>query len=143
MMFKRDCIKGQAHVIGAVLVFSLGIVVLVGFAFLFDSVKTKAVSEMRSKTAGEILEYFAANAEKLQRMNATHASTKFRIPARIGDQAYIVSAAGDGKEIMLSAQDFSERKPLNANVTGSVDSSNDMAVLIYDNGRITIRGVSD
>jgi len=133
--------SGQAQIVSAVLVFSLGLVMLMGFTYAFSSLKAKIVADFQSKTAGEILEYVAIKAIMLDELNATYASATFTIPAKIGEVDYTISTGDDGSTLMLLMPGFSTSIPTPVRFSGRLDSNNGKAMLTYKDNEITMRGV--
>ncbi len=135
--------RGQAQVVGAMLVFSIGFGVLLGLAFLFESMKAKILTDVQPELAGEILQYTLVKATALKDMNAVYATATFSIPSRITGNQYILSSGPDGNVLMLSTSEFSANVSSPMPISGMVDSSSGRAMLIYTEGTITMRGVSD
>jgi len=133
---------GQTQIIGAVLIFSIGVVMLTGIAFIFKSLKNNAVADIKSRTANEVLEYIAVKAAGLRSLNATYASTTFTIPEKLGGEWYTISSVED-ETMWLKTYDFSANLTTNLRISGFADSSNGKVLLMYKNNAVTMRGVLD
>lgn len=133
--------SGQAQVVSAVLIFSIGLTMMTGFTYMFSSLKTKIVTEFQSKTAQEILEYVAIKAIMLDELNATYAFATFTIPTKIGDLDYTILTADDGSTLRLLMPGFSAEIPMPVRFSGRLDSNTGNVMLTYKDNIITMRGV--
>lgn len=125
------------------LTFAMGVAILIGIVFVFSSMQSSILEDIRNPQSMEVLDYVASASLGLVRINATTSYVIVTLPRKIGDSAYTISGNGPGDRIMLITPEISANVSSPAPFSGQFDSNYETAMLKYEAGRITIRGVSD
>ncbi|VVB59202.1 Uncharacterised protein [uncultured archaeon] len=121
----------------------MGIAILIGIVFVFGSMQSDVLGGIRDPQSMEVLDYVASASQSLVRINATTSYVIVTLPRKIGDSAYTISGNGPGDKIMLTTPEISVNVSSPAPFSGQFDSNYETAMLKYEAGRLTIRGVSD
>ncbi len=125
------------------LTFAMGVAILIGIVFVFTSMQSDVLEGVRNPQSMEVLNYVASASMSLVRINATTSYVIITLPRKIGDSTYTISGNGPGNKIMLISQEISANVSSPAPFSGQFDSNYETAMLKYEAGRITIRGVSN
>lgn len=125
------------------LTLAMGVAVLGGIIVVFNSMQSGVLGDIRTPQSMEALNYVAAASSSLVRINATSSYIVITLPRKIGDSTYRISGNEYGDKIMLISPELSINVSSPAPFSGEFQSSFENAMLRYEAGRITIRGVSD
>lgn len=123
------------------LTFAIGFFMLLGLVLLFNMMQTTVLSDIRTPQAMEVLNYVAAASESIMKINASSSYIIITPPKKIGDSTYTIKGSISGDRIVLESPEISENISSPTFFKGEFDSNYEHAMLLYDGGNITIKGV--
>lgn len=126
-----------------ILTFSTGVAILGGIFFVFNSMRSDVLTDIRTPQSREVLNYVAASSANLVKINATTSYSIITLPKKIGDSLYTITGSAYGDKIMLINPEISINVSSPAPFSGEFQSNYETAMLRYEGGKITIRGVSN
>ena len=134
---------GQSNVMMLILTFATGVAIMGGIFFVFGSMRSNVMGDIRIPQSDEVLNYVASSASNLVKINATTSYAIITLPRKIGDSTYTISGNEYGDKIMLISPEISRNISSPAPFSGAFESNYETAMLKYEDGKITIRGVSN
>lgn len=124
------------------LTFALGVVILGSIVFVFGSMQSDILEDIRKPQSMEVITYVAASSSNLVKLNATISYVIITLPRNIGDSTYTITGNELGDRIMLISPEISVNISSPAPFSGEFNSNYEIAMLRYESGKITIKGVS-
>ncbi len=124
------------------LAFAIGVAILGSIVFVFGSMQYNVLESIRTPQSMEVIAYVAATSSSLMKVNATTSYVIITLPRKIGDSAYTITGSALGDSILLISPEMSVNISSPAPFSGEFNSNYENAMLRYESGKITIRGVS-
>ena len=125
------------------LTFAIGVAILGGVVLVFSVMQTNVIRDARIPQSMEVLNYVAASSTNLVKINASSSYVIITLPAKIGDLDYVITGNENGDKIMLISSEISANVSSPAPFRGFFESSYETAMILYDAGNISMRGVSN
>ncbi len=137
--------KGAYDIVGEVMLFGVGIVIMVGIIALFNSVGDDILSTLGEDRLAAVNKHVASTAMMLHEINCTSCYIDFELPPSIGSKEYAISGSVQKKILVYSSDEILVEENIPVPAKGVVQSSVSHLRIQYENtpGEITLYGVTN
>ncbi|MFH1127276.1 MAG: hypothetical protein V1718_04170 [archaeon] len=135
--------KGQVLVLEEMMMFTLGVIIIAGVIFIFNSLNDKILEFVQDEQAEEINGYLKAYIASLDSMDCTQCHVTIRLPDEIGGEAYTILGEDSKKRILIHDNNkIWNEKNISVELQG-ISYADNMLRLEFDDGKVLMRGVNN
>ncbi len=137
--------KGAYDIVGEVMLFGVGIVIMVGIIALFNSVGDEILSTLGEDRLAAVNKHVASTAMMLHEINCTSCYVDFEMPSSIGSKKYTIGGSIQKKILVYSPDEEIIEEDIPVPAEGSVQSPVSHLRIQYEStpGRINLYGVTN
>lgn len=137
--------KGAYDVVGEVMLFGMGLIIMVGMIALFHSIENEMLSTLGEDRLAAVNKHVASTAMALHEINCTSCYVDFELPSSIGSKQYTISGSIQKKILVYSSDETLIEENIPVPAEGVVQSPVSHLRIQYEStpGKISLYGVTN
>lgn len=132
--------KGQYMIVEVIILFSVGLVILVGVIMVFSSMNKRISEPLQAQQLEEVANIISARALDLIKLNSSGSYFVLKVPQQVAGTGYTIF--GNGPEVIVyTTGGMSVNRSLPVYVRGATSSASRNVLLMYKDNEIKLSGV--